>query len=198
MGAAFFPHATKVSIQVRYKNKERNFFISIITSITSNLLSYTKSIPHSPTKKYLHIEIRHFTAYIRSDFPGERTALYEFAKISRGGATSHRSRRRSSLENSTVWSVESPVEMATTSTRLLPRKPHRGFFPCRIVRQVLRVALAAFSAAPWQGFEKAERCPSLASLFPPQAAVGSAAVRIHPPGEFRLTAKQKPQRTCIR
>ena len=131
-------------------------------------------------KKYLHIEIRHFTAYIRSDFPGERTALYEFVKISRGGAISHRSRRRSSLENSTVWSVESPVEMATTSTRLLPRKPHRGFFPCRIVRQVLRVALAAFSAAPWQGFEKAERCPSLASLFPPQAAVGSAAVRIHP------------------
>ena len=37
-----------------------------------------------------------------------------------------------------------------------------------------------FFKAPWQGFEKAERCPSLASLFPPQAAVGSAAVRIHP------------------
>ena len=57
---------------------------------------------------------------------------------------------------------------------------HRGFFPRRTIRRVLRVALAAFSAAPWQGFEKAERCPSLASLFPPQAAVGSAAVRIHP------------------
>ena len=57
---------------------------------------------------------------------------------------------------------------------------HRGFFTRRTVRRVLRVALAAFSAAPWQGFEKAERCPSLASLFPPQAAVGSAAVRIHP------------------
>ncbi len=57
----------------------------------------------------------------------------------------------------------------------------RGFFPRRTVRRVLRVALAAFFAAPWQGFEKAERCPSLASLFPPQAAVGSAAVRIHPP-----------------
>ncbi len=38
MGAAFFPHAVKVSIQVRYKNKERNYFISIVTSITSNLL----------------------------------------------------------------------------------------------------------------------------------------------------------------
>ena len=50
----------------------------------------------------------------------------------------------------------------------------------RAIRRALRVALAAFSAAPWQGFEKAERCPSLASLFPPQAAVGSAAVRIRP------------------
>ena len=61
---------------------------------------------------------------------------------------------------------------------------HRGFFPRRTIRRVLRVALAAFSAAPWQGFEKAERCPSLASLFPPQAAVGSAAVRIHPCSPF--------------
>ena len=57
---------------------------------------------------------------------------------------------------------------------------HWGFFVRRTIRRALRVALAAFSAAPWQGFEKAERCPSLASLFPPQAAVGSAAVRIHP------------------
>ena len=27
---------------------------------------------------------------------------------------------------------------------------------------------------------------------------GAAAVRIHPPGEFSLVAKQKPQRTFIR
>ena len=26
---------------------------------------------------------------------------------------------------------------------------------------------------------------------------GAAAVRIHPPGEFSLVAKQKPQHTCI-
>ena len=71
---------------------------------------------------------------------------------------------------------------------------HRGFFTRRTIRRVLRVALAAFSAAPWQGFEKAERCPSLASLFPPQAAVGSAAVRIHPLYKFNLVTKQKPQR----
>ena len=71
---------------------------------------------------------------------------------------------------------------------------HRGFFSRRTIRRVLRVALAAFSAAPWQGFEKAERCPSLASLFPPQAAVGSAAVRIHPLYKFNLVTKQKPQR----
>ena len=65
----------------------------------------------------------------------------------------------------------------------------QGLFPRRTIRRVLRVALAAFSAAPWQGFEKAERCPSLASLFPPQAAVGSAAVRIHPCIPFCKTDK---------
>nr|DAV50941.1 MAG TPA: hypothetical protein [Caudoviricetes sp.] len=70
-------------------------------------------------------------------------------------------------------------------------------------RRALRVALADFSATPWRGLEKSERCPSLASLFPPLAAlvvvaVGSAAVRIHPPYEFSLVTKQKPQRTCIR
>ena len=70
---------------------------------------------------------------------------------------------------------------------------HRGFFARRTVRRVLRVALAAFSAAPWQGFEKAERCPSLASLLPPQAAVGSAAVRIHPPGPEKVSTEQKIQ-----
>ena len=42
-------------------------------------------------------------------------------------------------------------------------------------KQQQRVALADFSAAPWQGFEKSERGPSLGSLFPPQAAVASAA-----------------------
>ena len=71
------------------------------------------------------------------------------------------------------------------------KKPRRGFFARRTIRRALRVALAAFSAAPWQGFEKAERCPSLASLFPPQAAVGSAVVRIHPPSEPGFVVKQK-------
>ena len=36
-------------------------------------------------------------------------------------------------------------------------------------RRALRVALADFSATPWRGLEKSERCPSLVSLFPPQA-----------------------------
>ena len=39
----------------------------------------------------------------------------------------------------------------------------------------------------------AGRGPSLASLFPPQAAVGSAAVRIHPPSPEKISAKQKIQ-----
>ena len=44
----------------------------------------------------------------------------------------------------------------------------------------------------------ADRCAKNPSLFPPQAAVGSAAVRIHPPSESGFAAKQKPQRTFIR
>ena len=45
-------------------------------------------------------------------------------------------------------------------------------------KQQQRVALADFSAAPWQGFEKSERSPNNSSLFQPLAAVASAAVRV--------------------
>ena len=38
-------------------------------------------------------------------------------------------------------------------------------------KQQQRVALADFSAAPWQGFEKSERSPNNSSLFQPLAAV---------------------------
>ena len=38
-------------------------------------------------------------------------------------------------------------------------------------KQQQRVAFTDFSAAPWQGFEKSERCPNNSSLFLPQAAV---------------------------
>ena len=38
-------------------------------------------------------------------------------------------------------------------------------------KQQQRVAFADFSAAPWQGFKKSERCPNNSSLFLPQAAV---------------------------
>ena len=38
-------------------------------------------------------------------------------------------------------------------------------------KQQQRVAFADFSAAPWQGFEKSERCPNNSSLCLPQAAV---------------------------
>ena len=87
-----------------------------------------------------------------------------------------------------------PQQLLPVSVAGSGRRCCTGAFPRRTIRRVLRVALAAFSAAPWQGFEKAERCPSLASLFPPQAAVGSAAVRIHPLYKFNLVTKQKPQR----
>ena len=82
-----------------------------------------------------------------------------------------------------------PQQLLPVSAAGSGRRCCTGAFPRRTIRRVLRVALAAFSAAPWQGFEKAERCPSLVSLFPPQAAVGSAAVRIHPCIPFCKTDK---------
>ena len=42
-------------------------------------------------------------------------------------------------------------------------------------KQQRRVALADFSAAPWQGFEKSERGPNSSSLFQPLAAVVAVA-----------------------
>ena len=44
--------------------------------------------------------------------------------------------------------------------------------------RALRVAFADFSAAPWQGLEKSERCPNNSSLFRPQAAVVVVAVQV--------------------
>ena len=38
-------------------------------------------------------------------------------------------------------------------------------------KQQQRVALADFSAAPWEGFEKSDRGPNNSSQFQPQAAV---------------------------
>ena len=50
MGAALFPHATKVSIQVIYKNQERIFFIIILPPQLPSC--WTKpSIPHHPAKR---------------------------------------------------------------------------------------------------------------------------------------------------
>ena len=52
-------------------------------------------------------------------------------------------------------------------------KPQR-----ELMVRALRVAFADFSAAPWQGLEKSERCPNNSSLFRPQAAVVVVAVQV--------------------
>ena len=59
-------------------------------------------------------------------------------------------------------------------------------------KQQQRVALADFSAAPWQGFEKSERGPNSSSLFQPLAAVVVVAVQVL----FR-TEKEKPEHECV-
>ena len=55
-------------------------------------------------------------------------------------------------------------------------------------KQQQRVALADFSAAPWQGFEKSERGPNNSSLFQPLAAVVVVAVQVL---LSAVTAKEK-------
>ena len=69
--------------------------------------------------------LRFISPPCRSPLKAGKKFSLGFAKTSWGGVTSRRSRRSSSLESSTVWSIESPVKTATTSTRLLPRKPYR-------------------------------------------------------------------------
>ena len=72
-------------------------------------------------------------------------------------------------------------------------------------KQQQRVALADFSAAPWQGFEKSERGPNNSSLFQPQAAVAVVALgcclrRYAPPpcsSPFYYADKKKNQNTNV-
>ena len=58
-------------------------------------------------------------------FESREEVLAWICKNQLGGATSRRSRRSSSLESSTVWSIESPVETATISIPQPLRKPFR-------------------------------------------------------------------------
>ena len=59
-------------------------------------------------------------------------------------------------------------------------------------KQQRRVALADFSAAPWQGFEKSERGPNNSFLFQPLAAVVVVAVRILP-----IAQKESPAHESV-
>ena len=62
---------------------------------------------------------------------------------------------------------------------VLPVDIPMGWEPQRnLAVRALRVALADFSAAPWQGFEKSERGPNNSSLFQPLAAVVVVAVQV--------------------
>ena len=67
---------------------------------------------------------------------------------------------RGSLSHFLVGAVLQQLLLLAEMVDLLPR-----------AKQQQRVAFADFSAAPWQGFEKSERCPNNSSLFLPQAAV---------------------------
>lgn len=83
------------------------------------LLMVTTVMPSSKST------LRFISPPCRSPLKAGKKFSLGFVRTSWGGATSRRSRRSSALESSTVWSIESPAETATTSTRLLPRKPPR-------------------------------------------------------------------------
>ena len=65
--------------------------------------------------------------------------------------------------------VDGDVKQKRQWTVCLPVDIPTGWEPR--AKQQQRVALADFSAAPWQGFEKSECGPNNSSLFQPQAAV---------------------------
>ena len=69
-------------------------------------------------------------------------------------------------------------------------------------KQQQRVALADFSAAPWQGFEKSERGPNNSSLFQPLAAVVVVAVQVLlsaviAKGKMSYKAKKTATKSCL-
>ena len=70
-------------------------------------------------------------------------------------------KKRRIVQNDAAKTKVSPVDIPTG------RDPR--------TKQQRRVALADFSAAPWQGFEKSERGPNSSSLFQPLAAVVAVA-----------------------
>ena len=73
-------------------------------------------------------------------------------------------KKRRIVQNDAAKTKVSPVDIPT------------GWDPR--TKQQRRVVLADFSAAPWRGFEKSERCPNNSSLFLPQAAVVVVAVQV--------------------
>ena len=75
-----------------------------------------------------------------------------------------RHKKRRIVQNDAAKTKISPVDIPT------------GWDPR--TKQQRRVALADFSAAPWQGFEKSERGPNNSSLFQPLAAVVVVAVQV--------------------
>ena len=93
------------------------------------------------------------------------------------GADKNKMRKASAA----LFRLPKPLQMPFVCHELHPTPfdiPMRWKPQRELMVRALRVAFADFSAAPWQGLEKSERCPNNSSLFRPQAAVVVVAVQV--------------------
>ena len=93
------------------------------------------------------------------------------------GADKNKMRKASAA----LFRLPKPLQMLFVCHELHPTLfdiPSRWDPQRELMVRALRVAFADFSAVPWQGLEKSERCPNNSSLFRPQAAVVVVAVQV--------------------
>ena len=93
----------------------------------------------------------------------------------RDGAAPCIDRRRTGRERRKNDAGQRNDQTLQADPRIAPQEP---FCPPERTAGTVRVAVPASAGAPWAGRRLCDRCPCFGSLFPPQAAVASAAVRV--------------------
>ena len=93
----------------------------------------------------------------------------------RDGTVPRIDRRRTGGEGGKDDTGQRDDQTLQADPRIAPQEP---FCPPERTAGTVRVAVPASAGAPWAGRRLCDRCPCFGSLFPPQAAVASAAVRV--------------------
>ena len=93
----------------------------------------------------------------------------------RDGTVPRIDRRRTGGEGGKDDTGQRDDQTLQADPRIAPQEP---FCPPERTAGTVRVAVPASAGAPWAGRRLCDRCPCFGSLFPPQAAVASAAVLV--------------------